>query len=133
MPNRDLVVSPQHRILIGGQKQLCEMFEREALAPAKGLTSLHGIRHMNGKRTVEWIHFACDRHEVVCANGCWSESLLLGKMALCATALDEQRTIARLFGGKPHDDPLNGPPALDLLRVGEVRSLLLQASEVQGH
>lgn len=78
-PAQDLIVSPQHRILVGGHGQLDDRFKKEALTPAKSLTSLPGIRHMTGKQSITWIHFACDQHEIVTANGCLSESLLLGR------------------------------------------------------
>lgn len=77
-PTSDLVVSPQHRVLVGGHAQLQDWFRSEAFVPAKSLTNLPGIRHMKGKKTITWFHFACDRHEVVFANGCLSESLLFG-------------------------------------------------------
>ena len=123
VPKRDLVVSPQHRILIGGQQQLPHLSDTEALASAKTLTSLRRIRHMNGKRQIQWVHFACDRHEVVRANGCWSESLLLGAMALRAMGSEDRQTVARLFEKrKARRAELNGPPARNLLRAEKLRS-----------
>jgi hypothetical protein len=38
-PAQDLIVSPNHRILVGGGAQLQDRFATEALAPAKALTS----------------------------------------------------------------------------------------------
>ncbi len=123
IPKRRLVVSPQHRILIGGQGQLLDLSDTEELAPAKTLTSLRRIRHMNGKRRIQWVHFACDRHEVVLANGCWSESLLLGAMALRAMSSVDRQTVARLFRkSKARRAELNGPPARNLARAGKLRS-----------
>ena len=80
-PRRDLVVSPQHRLLVGSEGQLQGAFPAAAFAPAKALTALPGIRHMTVRGAVTWVHFACARHEIVRANGCWSESLLLGPVA----------------------------------------------------
>ncbi len=71
-PARDLIVNPQHRILVGGCGQLDSVFEAQVFAPAKALTGLPRIRAMTGKRRIEWIHFALDRHEVVTAEGCLS-------------------------------------------------------------
>ncbi|MEL7183811.1 MAG: Hint domain-containing protein, partial [Pseudomonadota bacterium] len=71
LPSRDLIVSPQHRILAGGAGQLEPLFSGEVFVPAKGLTERPGIRHMMGRQTMKWVHFACARHEVVRANGCW--------------------------------------------------------------
>ena len=57
LPNRDLIVSPQHRILVGAAGQLEALFSRPAFVPAKALTGLVGIRHMTGKSSITWITF----------------------------------------------------------------------------
>ncbi len=122
LPTHDLIVSPQHRILVGGGGQLIKYFDTEAFAPAKALTKLAGIRHMKGKANIRWIHFACDRHEVITANGCLSESLLLGPMVVNGLTRAERLTLTGIFG--PVTKPgtvLNGPAALVCLKVSEVR------------
>lgn len=122
LPAQDLIVSRQHRILVGGVRHLQAIFPFEAFAPAKSLTSLPGIRHMKGKKEMTWIHFACDRHEIITANGCLSESLLLGPMVVNGFSARERRTLTDIFGpAAPPDSALNGPPARECLTVGEVR------------
>lgn len=131
IPDRDLAVSPQHGMLVGGQRQLHPLFDEEQLVPAKALTALRKIRHMNGRRRVEWVHFACDRHEIVRANGCWSESLLLGAMALRTMTLMERLSVAKLFGpGDASDGALNGPPARNKRRVAAVRREIRNAQHL---
>ena len=121
-PAQDLIVSPQHRILVGGDGQLLKYFDSEAFAPAKALTKLAGIRHMKGKAKMTWIHFACDRHEVVMANGCLSESLLLGPMVLKMLTRDERRALTGIFGAAVGASiALNGPAARTCLKVAEVQ------------
>lgn len=78
VPERPLIVSPQHRILVGGGGQLQRFFAAEVFVPAKALTELPQVRHMAGRRMAVWHHFACARHQVIRANGCWSETLLAG-------------------------------------------------------
>jgi hypothetical protein len=132
LPAQDLIVSPQHKILLGGYGQLEEYFDLIAFAPAKALTQLRGIRHMNGKTKITWVHFACDRHEIVTANGCLSESLLLGTMAVNGLTAAERQTVIDLFG--PAQIPgaaLNGPPALKCLKVGAVRRQLKRSLEAK--
>ncbi len=132
LPLQDLIVSPQHRILVGGHRQLQALFQTEALAPAKSLTSLRGIRNMQGKTKITWIHFACDRHEVVTANGCLSESLLLGPMVVNGLTAPERQALTDIFGSPPTpDSALNGPPARECLTVGAVRRKLARVSEAQ--
>ncbi|WP_417808887.1 Hint domain-containing protein [Thioclava sp.] len=122
LPTQDLIVSPQHRMLVGGDGQLDGWFKTEAFAPAKSLTAVQGIRHMKGEQTITWFHFACDRHEVVTANGCLSESLLLGPMVIKALARPERQELTAIYGAAASPDAaLNGPAARECLKVGEVR------------
>ncbi|MHA6326922.1 Hint domain-containing protein [Roseivivax sp. CAU 1753] len=125
LPAQGLIVSPQHRILVGGHGQLDGWFKSERFAPAKSLTALPGVRHMKGKQTITWIHFACDRHEVVTANGCLSESLLLGPMVAKGLTAKERVALSNIYGATlSPDDALNGPAARACLSVGEVRQHL---------
>ncbi len=134
LPTRDLVVSPQHRILVGGGGQLEDIFDEEAFAPAKSLTALPGIRFMKGKKSIRWVHFACDRHEVVLANGCLSESLLLGPMVVNGLDQNERQTLIGVFGtASLENNALNGPPALKCLRVGEARKRLAAFRAERNH
>ncbi|MBT8460604.1 MAG: Hint domain-containing protein [Boseongicola sp.] len=122
LPVKDLIVSPQHRIFVGGAGQLQAVFPSEAFAPAKSLTGLPGIRHMKGKKDITWINFACDQHEVATANGCRSETLLLGPMVLNGLSSARKKELTDIFGTTPTPDAaLNGPAARDCLTVSAVR------------
>jgi len=130
VPAQDLTVSPQHRMLVGGRGQLDHWFTGEALAAAKSLTQLRGVRHMNGKKRIRWIHFACDRHEVVRANGCLTETLLLGSMVMTRLPQAQKHRLNTIYGADllsvygcetQQDDPLNGPACRPVLKVGQVR------------
>ena len=133
LPIQDLIVSPQHRILVGGAGKLRKVFTTEAFAPAKSLTSLPGIRQMKGKTQISWIHFACDRHEVVFANDCLSESLLLGPMVMNGLTSTERQTLTEIFGSAQSPDAaLNGPPARECLKVGVVRRHLAKCLKEKG-
>lgn len=127
-PGADLVLSPQHRVLVGGSSQLTQVFEAEVLVKAKSLVGLPGIGHLTDGRRVRWIHFACDRHEVVRANGCWSESLLLGPMVLRNMSIPERRVLRRIYGAATEPgSALNGPRARPCLKVSEVRRFLARS------
>ena len=128
LPARDLIVSPQHRILVGADGQLEEIFSAEAFVAAKSLIQLPGIRYMRGKKHITWVHFACKRHEIVRANGSWSESLLLGPMVVQGLPQDEREPLYALFGVNPargnQKEALNGPPACPCLPVGKARQIV---------
>lgn len=122
LPAHDLIVSPQHRILVGGAGQLQQVFASEAFAPAKSLTALVNIRHMKGKKEITWFHFACDRHEIVTANGCLSESLLLGPMVMNELPSSERRALTDIFGlALTTDAVLNGSPGRECLTLGAAK------------
>ncbi len=122
LPSQDLIVSPQHRIFVGGAGQLDAIFTSEAFVPAKSLTALPGIRHMNDRKKIVWIHFACDRHEVITANGCLSESLLLGPMVVNGLNATERHAAIDIFGPAPSPGAaLNGSPARACLTVGAAK------------
>lgn len=123
-PAQDIIVSPQHRVLVGGGGQLQHIFRAEVFVPAKALTALPGIRFMNGRADITWIHFACDAHEVVFANGCLSESLLIGPMVVKGLPEPERIKLRSMFGALASDMALNGPPARECLGSGKARRMI---------
>ncbi|WGH79172.1 Hint domain-containing protein [Jannaschia ovalis] len=92
-PARDLVVSANHRILVGGQGQLADRFPAECFVPAKALVGLPRIRVMAGKRAILWVHFLLPDHGVVFAEGACSESILPGPVALRQAAPGPRRVL----------------------------------------
>lgn len=121
-PTDELIVSPQHRIFVGGRGQLTDFFEAEYFVPAKSLTKLRGIQRKKGMPHIVWYHFACDQHEIVYANGCCSESLLLGPVVLNGMTTKERQSVFDVFGpGHVSGMALNGPPARKSLKVSEAR------------
>ena len=81
-PHRDLIVSPQHRMLLRGP-DVGRMFgSKEVLAPAKGLIGLNGVRWMKGIREAKYYHILLDRHCILKVEGALTESFFPGPMAL---------------------------------------------------
>ncbi|MBV2360175.1 Hint domain-containing protein [Thalassococcus sp. CAU 1522] len=125
VPSRDLVVSPQHRILVGDAGQFEDACDRAYLVPARALTDRPGIQVMRGRRHITWVHFALDRHHLVRANGCYSESLYLGRMVVKGLRNSERRKLVAIFGPIPDDgSAMNGPAARPFLTVGAARRLV---------
>ena len=116
LPARDLILSPHHRVLVGEAAQITQRFGQPALAAAQALTEEPGVRVMMGRRAIHWFNFACERHQVVCANGVFTESLLIEAKALALMTGAERRQIARAFPGRSGAF-LNGPPARPLLDI----------------
>lgn len=96
-PSRDLVVSPQHRVLVRSKIALRMFGVEEVLTPAKSLLRLDGVEIAEDVAEVEYWHFLCDRHEIVFANGAATESLLAGHQALRSVSAEERAEILTLF------------------------------------
>lgn len=123
-PARALVVSPQHRILTGGHGQLRGLSDFERLLPAKALTDLPGIRRETGISQFVWVHFVCARHEIVWANGCLSESMLLGPMVVGCLPAMQRRALAASLPDQCDSRYMNGPPVRPLMNAGAARRLV---------
>ena len=97
LPERDLLVSRQHRMLVKS-KIVERMFgQEEVLLPAVKLLELPGIFVTEDVTRVEYIHLLFDRHEVIRAEGAPTESLFTGPEALKAMSPDAREEILTLF------------------------------------
>jgi hypothetical protein len=78
-PARDLVVSPQHRILLDGwQVELLFGEDAGVLAPAATLLNDRTVTRARDLESVIYCHLMFDRHEIVLAEGLPAESLHAG-------------------------------------------------------
>ena len=115
-PAQDLVVSPQHRILVRSRVAERMFGAEEVLVAAKHLLPLEGVEIVEDMAEVTYWHFLFDRHQVVYANGTASESLYTGPEALKAVdpaALAEiLEILPELRAGVRHSPP----PARQLVR-----------------
>jgi hypothetical protein len=96
LPENDMLVSPQHRVLVNNDKTSLYFEEREVLAAAKHLTGLDGIDEV-GTLGVTYVHFMCDRHEVVLSNGAWTETFQPGDVTLGGMGQEQRDEIFSLF------------------------------------
>jgi hypothetical protein len=124
LPTSDLIVSPQHRMVMSGSR--CEMIfgETEVLAPAKGLTNDNNIMTDYEVGEVEYFHFMCSRHEIVFANGAESESFHPGDFGI--SSLDElaRQELYEIFPDLRGGAETFGPTARPPLKVFEARLLV---------
>lgn len=119
MPAQDLLVSPQHRILVRSRLALDLFGADEVLVAAKQLLSLDGIEIADDLPEGEYFHFLFDDHQVVFANGAEAESLYTGPQALKAVgqaALDE---IYAIFPQLRDRHPDERPEGARLLLSGQ--------------
>lgn len=96
MPASDLTLTGTHRIKVSDPTLEWMFGLREAFVQARDLPF---ARNAPIKKTTV-VHFLCDEHVVVDANGCPSESLFPGDMALMALSPSERANYAKIVSGR---------------------------------
>ncbi|MBS8228125.1 Hint domain-containing protein [Vannielia litorea] len=81
LPERDIMVSPQHKMLITDARAEMLFGEHEVLVSAVHLVGLPGIEQVSVEEVV-YIHIMFDAHEIVMAEGAWTESYQPGAHVL---------------------------------------------------
>ncbi|NDW44131.1 Hint domain-containing protein [Ruegeria sp. PrR005] len=93
---RDLMVSPQHRMLIEGWRAELFTGHHQALVAAKHLVDARDILFAPGGE-VTYVHMLFDRHEIVWAEGCATESFHPGQTGWNALETEARHEILTLF------------------------------------
>ena len=97
LPERDMLVSPNHRMLVNTDRVALYFEQNEVLVSAKHLVNpSEGIQNINSMGTT-YIHFMFDSHEVVLSNGAWSESFQPGDYSLKGIGNAQRNEIFELF------------------------------------
>ncbi|WP_281070764.1 Hint domain-containing protein [Oceaniglobus trochenteri] len=96
LPERDMLVSPNHRVLVANDKTALYFEEREVLVAAKHLVDGKGIVEVEASSTT-YIHFMFDQHEVVLSDGAWTESFQPGDQSLKGIDSAQRDEILALF------------------------------------
>lgn len=97
IPRSDLLVSPQHRILVCSTIAQRMFGTSEILVAAKQLLQLEGIDIASDLAEVEYFHILFDQHEIVLSNGAETESLYSGPEALNSVGEAARQEILAIF------------------------------------
>jgi hypothetical protein len=103
-PSRDLIVSPQHRIVVRSKIAMRMFGEEEVFVPAKHLLELPDVTIAKDMTAVTYYHILCDNHEIVEADGALAETLYTGTEALKAMTPEALEEITLIFGDLPLTD-----------------------------
>lgn len=129
--NANLLVSPQHRMLIRS-KVVQQMYgTQEILAPAAQLIGFKGIHRVETENPFSYIHLLLNEHSIIEANGIGTESLFLGRSALADLSRSEMRVIRKtlrpseIFAMKPARVFANGKKLKQLLLRHQKNGTLL--------
>jgi len=127
MPTHDLILSPDHRILV--QSQTAEMLfgSHEVLVSAEALTNGTDIGQLAPNGHVTYYHVLCEQHELLLSDGLWVESLFVGDAALRQFSRRDMLQIARALS-VPAQKMVAARPSLTALEA----ALLVQSGSKQG-
>ncbi len=120
--HRDLLVSPQHRMLCGGYMTQLHFGEPEVLAPAKSLVDDFGVTVAYGGM-VTYVHMLFDQHELVFANGAPSESFFPGDSGLDTLTAKSREELFAVFPELRSDVWTYGPASRVCLKAQDARAL----------
>ena len=96
-PDRDLMVSRQHRMLVRSKIAERMFGETEVLVPAIRLVGLNGIALDQSMRPVTYHHLVFQKHQIVFAENAPSESFYPGDIAMRALPEALRQEFAALF------------------------------------
>lgn len=125
-PERDLTVSPQHRMLLCNPQTQLWFGEDEVLVAAIHLTCLAGVSQRVPQDGVTYVHLMFDDHQIINGDGAWSESFQPGQQALDGMESAQRDEIFALFpelSGTPSERAY--PAARATLKAHEARVLAL--------
>ncbi len=96
LPERDMRLSPNHRIMVSSEQTALYFEDREVLAAAKHLVNNRGIFEVETVRTT-YLHLLFDRHEVILSDGTWSESFQPADFTLRGIGNSQRQEILAIF------------------------------------
>lgn len=120
MPDRDLLVSPLHRVFLCGPDIEAATGHPAVAVPAKGLIGWRGIRQKSGQKSVEYFTVLLPSHEAILAEGAAVESLFPGEQALAVLPEADRRAITRAIRA----NDVSMEPAAPFLTVQATRDLV---------
>jgi len=122
-PEKDLCVSPQHKVFVRSNQAELMYGSYETLMPAKGLLNDHTIMLDNTIKSVEYIHILFDKHELIQSNGIWTESFHPNKSTINGLADAARDELLEIFPELNHDSNTYGPSARHSLSVTQTKDL----------
>ena len=97
MPERNLTVSPQHRILVNSKLARRLHGDDEMLVAAKHLLQVEGVDVELDMDSVTYVRFLFNRHQIVESEGAETESLFIVREALKTVDSAARVEILHLF------------------------------------
>ncbi|MEM7439953.1 MAG: choice-of-anchor L domain-containing protein [Pseudomonadota bacterium] len=122
--SKRLTVSPQHRFPVTGAGLEMLFGEIDALVAAKHLVNGDTIWRDRSGAPVTYVHILFDHHELVRANGCWSESYHPGHASLATLNTTARAELFDIFPALERDNAAYGPTVFPSLKAYEAEVFL---------
>ncbi|MBV7409142.1 Hint domain-containing protein [Maritimibacter sp. DP1N21-5] len=118
VPSRDMLVSPMHRVLLGGRQAQLFLGLDEVLAAARHLVNGETI-HTDAGSEVEYFHLLFDRHQILISMNLRSESFYPGGVGLHGFGDQTRDEVLTLFPELRTLDGAYGHTARQVLKSHE--------------
>lgn len=122
-PEGDLLLSPQHRVLIKGPAARALFNESEVLVQVIDLVNGTSVRQETSLPEVTYLHLMFERQQVIWANGVESESFHPASTETDTIAPEQRADLLRLFPGVDADPMRYGAFARRTLSASEAAIL----------
>ena len=123
LPKRDLLVSPQHRILVSDWRAELMFGASEVLVAAKHLVNDRDIRVATDLEEFSYFHIMFDTHQTVFSEGLPSESFHPGDFAMQSLSDASRTEILELFPELENGVENYGPATHTSLKAFEAKAL----------
>lgn len=128
LPERDMWVSPQHRMLLRSPDAHLMFGAPDVLVPAKALLDNPRVTQEPLRGVTRYIHLLFDAHEILIANGIETESFHPGAMGLSSIDGPARTELLSIFPELARTTPRFGPTARPVLTLREARLLAREAA-----
>lgn len=118
-PDQDVVLSPNHRVLIDGWRAQLFFGEPEILVPVKALVDDVSVVQETIFSDISYYHLLLEHHEIVFTHGLLSESLFLGDETMLALCEHSKMKLRSSFTMTEWNQKCDAPAARPIVRVRE--------------
>ncbi len=127
-PDQELVVSPEHRMLLRGRAARTLFNAHEVLVAARDLVNGSTISVDHALREVTYVHLLLPAHEVIWANGVETESFHPASASLSTLADADRARLLAMHDGLEYNPHEYGPYARRNLTKSEAAILMHDAA-----
>ena len=127
-PDQDLLVSPDHRMLLRGRAAQALFNTDEVLVAARDLVNGQTIAVDMALREVTYVHLLLPSHHVLWANGLETESFHPAQADLASLAAEDRMRLLAMFPALDYDPHVYGAAARRMLSTSEAAILMHEAA-----